>query len=720
MTVILAEKPDQARKLASPFPHSRQKSHITIQNCSQFPKGAVVVWAIGHLVQLVNPETYDPIWKKWNLNQLPLIPDSFKYEVVKSKAGHFKEVKKHLMSATEIIIATDPAREGELIARLILKKAGVSKKPLKRLWCSSMTEDAIKNAFQQLRPEESTKPFYHEALARSCSDWLVGINTSRAYTLLLQRKGISGVFSTGRVQTPLLSLIRRREEEIERFKPEKFWELISLFTTSSGEQYQGKHEEAFSDQKKGEAKLQEITGKPGIVVKLKTEKKSIKPPKLHSLSTLQTKMNRRYKFSPSRILEIVQKLYEKGYVSYPRTDSQHVTQAEAVTFPRILDKIGKKFPIPAKLNDISKNKRYVDDSKVSDHYAIIPTEQVPNLAQLESEDLKIYTEIAQSLIAAHCTDYIYNETTIITDVAATPFKTVGRQPLDQGWKTFFQDNPKEDPKEAVTLLPIVAKNETVQSDISLKEGVTKPPKPYTEGQLIQVMKTAGKHIEDEELLQDMKGMGIGTEATRANIIQTLKDREFIIVEKNTTRVTEKGKLLARVVDGTPLAKPDMTAKWEEYLYQIGKGTKSHIHFIERSKELTMKLIEDAKQRSSSWQLSQSELAIRPQSTKATSYKNPAAKKGAATPYESIGPCPRCGKNIVERKGFYGCTGYKEGCRFTLPQEYLGKKISKTNVKRLIEKSRSNLIKGFKSNKGTSFDAYLVLQNNKLSIEYRDD
>lgn len=694
MTVILAEKPDQARKLASPFPHKKHTSYIEVKPCDQFPNGATIVWAIGHLIQLADPETYHPSWEKWNLADLPLIPESFKYQVMKSKASHFKEVKKHLSAATEIIIATDPAREGELIARLIIQMSGASKKPIKRLWCSSLTEEAIRKAFQNLRSGESTIPYYYEALARAYSDWLVGINTSRVYTLLLQQKGIHGVFSTGRVQTPLLTLIRRREEEIERFKPETYWELIGTFSTSDGKQYTGKYEERFFDRSKAEAMLSDLGNHLGKVAKVDTEEKRTKPPKLHSLSTLQTKMNKRYKYSPARILEIVQALYEKGYVSYPRTDSQYVTKAEAATFPKILEKLKSQFPVPDQLNDITNNKRYVDESKVSDHYAIIPTDQVPKLEELGRDEQRIYEEIALSLIAAHTDDYIYSETTIITDVNGVAFQTVGRQPLNLGWKTILQSKEEEDEKKESPVLPAVAEGDTVTSDIELKEGVTTPPKPYTEGQLIQLMKTAGKFVEDEEI--DVKGMSLGTEATRAGIIQTLKDREYITVEKNVVRVTEKGKLLVKIVEGTPLSKPDLTAKWEAYLYQIGQGKKSHLPFIEKSKELAKHLVEDAKARSVSWQI---------------------AWNGSEDGKTGLGPCPRCGKQVVEKKSFYGCSGYKDGCKFTLPKEYLGKKLSEANIKKLLEKGKSNLIKSFKSKKGNSFDGYLILEDNKISIQF---
>ena len=312
-----------------------------------------------------------------------------------------------------------------------------------------MTEGAIKQAFAQLRSDEETRPLYEEALARAYSDWLVGINTSRVYTLLLQQKGIADVFSTGRVQTPLLCLIRRREKEIEGFKPEAYWELEATFETEQGETYKGKYPQRFfkADKGKAEAILQEIKGKLAVVTRVKTELKRQQPPLLHSLSTLQARLNRRYKIPPAKVLQMVQSLYEKGYVSYPRSDSQHVTPAEAAAFPTILNLLRQYYPIADKLKDLRHNKRYVNEKRVSDHYAIIPTEQVPKLDRLPAEQRKVYDEIARSLIAAHYPDHQYNLTTVVTTIASYGFQSTGRQVVARGWKEMYTETPRKPRKE---------------------------------------------------------------------------------------------------------------------------------------------------------------------------------------------------------------------------------------------------------------------------------
>ncbi len=534
--VILAEKPDQGRRLAAPFKHKKEQQKITILPCDLFPQGAVVVWAVGHLCELVDPEDYDSQWKKWRLERLPVIPDTFRHQVVAAKAAHFHRIKGHLRRAETIIIATDPAREGEYIARIIIQMAGAGTKTIKRLWCSSLTPAAIRKAFSRLRTDEESRPLYEEALARACSDWLVGINTSRVYTLLLQQKGVQGVFSTGRVQTPLLHLIRRREEEIERFKPEKYWELEATFETKEGERYKGKYSQRFfkGEQEKAKQMLQQIKGKPGIVTGVKTELKHQSPPLLHSLSTLQAKLNQRYKLPPAKVLQLLQSLYEKGYVSYPRTDSQHVTKEEAESFPAILQSLRQAYPIPDKIKDLRHNRRYVNEQKVQDHHAIIPTEQVPKLNQLSPEQRQVYDEVARSLIAAHYPDHQYNLTKVITQIATYDFHSTGKQVVQLGWKEVYieisnQKKRQKEQKEEEQTLPPLSEGQSVAAFPALREGITKPPQPYTEGQLITLMRRAGRHIEDEELVDP--GVGLGTEATRAGMIQTLKERDYITGNK---------------------------------------------------------------------------------------------------------------------------------------------------------------------------------------------
>src|SRR4051812_1346135 len=409
MKLIIAEKPDQGSTLASIFKHKKQNGFIEIFPNDVFPKGAYVTWAIGHVCQLVSPEKYQQSWKKWSLDNLPIIPEQFEYEVSKDKAKQFAIIKKLVSDSqvTEIIHAGDAGREGELIIRNILRLTKCHK-PMKRLWISSLTANSIKEGFKKLLDEQETRSLFFEAYTRACADWVVGMNASRLYSLLLQKQGFSDVFSVGRVQTPTLALIVKRELEIENFKSEPFWEVIAHFNIE-GKKYSGKWQNDGETRVKTKEMAEKVAAfcreKPAEVAEVDSERKEFLPPLLYNLSALQAEANKRYKFSPKKTLDVLQKLYQKGNVSYPRSDSRYVTKEEANTFPEILNKIShingyeQFFPLP--VESLVDNKRYVNEKKVTDHYAIIPTEQIPNLDRIDADEKKLYDMIVTSLIAAH-------------------------------------------------------------------------------------------------------------------------------------------------------------------------------------------------------------------------------------------------------------------------------------------------------------------------------
>lgn len=346
MKVIIAEKPDQGKTLASIFQTKKREGYIEILPNEMFPKGAYMTWAVGHLFELAPPETYEASWKRWTLDTLPIIPDRFQYEIDRKKAKQFAIIKQLLRKpeVIEIIHAGDAGREGELIIRNIIYMSGV-KKPIKRLWISSLTPKAIEQGFRQLLDEKQTRPLYEEAYARTCADWLVGINASRVYTILLKQKGMNDVFSVGRVQTPTLALIVRREKEIEQFRSEPFWEVVATFDVD-GKRYEGKwwheNETRTYDRELAEKVSAFCRQKQVEVAEVTCERKTFLPPLLFNLSTLQAAANKRFKYSPQKTLDILQKLYQKGYVSYPRSDSQYVTKGEAETFPHILKQLSQK------------------------------------------------------------------------------------------------------------------------------------------------------------------------------------------------------------------------------------------------------------------------------------------------------------------------------------------------------------------------------------------
>ncbi|WP_099362801.1 DNA topoisomerase III [Fredinandcohnia onubensis] len=716
MKVIIAEKPDQAMKLAAPFRSKKSQGFIEVSPDPLFPKGAYFTWAVGHICELLPPEEYNPAWKKWRIETLPLIPDHFSYRVMKSKWKQFTIIKNLLRKPeiTEIIHAGDAGREGELIIRNIIEMAKVSK-PLKRLWISSLTEKAVKDGFQNLLMEEDTRNLYFEAKARACADWIVGMNASRVYTLLLKQKGVSDVFSAGRVQTPTLALIVKREKEIANFKSEPFWEVFANFQIN-GKQYEGKwmkdNESRLSSQDMAERIAAFCQDKPAEIAEVETEKKEYQPPLLFNLSSLQATANKAFKFSPKKTLDVAQSLYTKGIISYPRSDSSYITKGEAQTIPEVFSKLEKledyKAYFPTPNVSIMNNSRYVNEKKVTDHYAIIPTEQVPHPAKLSGDEKKIYDLIVKRLIAAHYKPAIFNYTTVKTLVdKRAEFVTKGKVKLQEGWrKVLFEENSKDED----VILPALEKGEAgVVENSYTKEGKTQPPKRYTEGQLITLMKTAGKHIDNDELEKILaKTEGLGTEATRAGIITMLKQRNYINVEKNQVFATEKGILLIDVIGEKILASPEMTAKWEQRLHEIGQGKASPASFMIQTKKLSQKIVDDAKVQSDTWDFSS--INIENVSSQKSSYN----KKEIGT---VVGTCKKCGGEVINKGKFYGCANYKtKGCQFTISGKILGKTITKTNVQKLLSANKTNLIKGFKK-ESKMFDAYLKWNDQTGKIEF---
>ncbi|MGP7815996.1 DNA topoisomerase III [Niallia sp. 01092] len=724
MKLIIAEKPDQGLKLASPFSFKKKDGYVEIEPNHIFPEGGLLTWAIGHLCELIPPEDYDPKWKKWSLDSLPIVPTKFQHRVTKSKWKQFNIIKDlvHRKEINEIIIAGDAEREGEAIIRVILALCK-NKKPMKRLWISSLTPKAVVNGFEHLLEEHETRNIYFEALSRACADWLVGMNASRAYTLLLQKKGVSDVFSTGRVQTPTLALIVKREIEIENFKSEPFWEVVATFNMDN-KQYRGKwHKEGdtrLNDDKMAQKIMQFCKGKEAVIDSIDKERKEFHPPFLFNLSSLQATANKMFKYSPQKTLEVAQKLYVKGIISYPRSDSSYVTKEEAAMFPDTLEKISRfddfkqYFPLP--FVSIIENKRYVNEKKVTDHYAIIPTEQVTDPSKMSGEEANIYTLIVKRLIAAHYDKAILDYTTINTLVEGrATFISKGKAQIQEGWrKVIYSSQKEQEADEDEQELPNLKNGEkgNVQ-DVKVKEGKTQPPKRYTEGQLITLMKTAGKHLEDGELVKVLnKTQGLGTEATRAGIIGVLRDRKYIDVKKNQVFATNKGRVLIQSIGSSILASPEMTAKWEQRLNEIGEGKASPKEFMEQVKKLAIKFIEDAKRESEVWSFEKFDLS----EFKRESGKRRGKGKSTGT---KVGKCKKCDGDVVDKGSFYGCSNYTAAnCDFTISKKILGKTISQANVKKLLKEGKSNLIKGFKKGEKT-FDAKLELQENKIKFVFEN-
>ncbi|HDR7527210.1 MULTISPECIES: type IA DNA topoisomerase [Bacillus cereus group] len=707
--LILAEKPNQAKAYAEAFPKvEKRDGHFYVPPCPLLPSGGNITWAYGHLVELKSPQDYKKEWEKWDLSQLPILPSRYEYKVSADKKKQFNIIKKLMKEAEIIQISTDIDREGEAIARLIIQEAGCTHKKIKRLWINSLEVDEIKKGFQNLKPGEDFESMFEEAQARQLSDWIVGMNASRLYTLLLRKKGVQGVYSVGRCQTPALFLINKRQQEIKNFKPTPFFELEAQFTSPNGV-YMGRYKERFAT--KGDLmsllqqhSLSENNNQQGMIKSVEVKPKQQEAPKLFSLSSIQALANKKYKYSPADVLKGIQELYEAKLVTYPRTDCNYITESEFEYLKNNLSGYQSIASVNFQPYSLTANKRYVDNKKVQEHYAIVLTKNVPSretIARLTDKQRNLYMEVLKSVLSMFHAPYMYEETVITSDLNGLLFTTKGKAEKSLGWKELYVTDKieEEDDQEKVSLLPVVKQGEFVQGLVKSKEGVTTPPKPYTEGQLITMMKTCGSSVEDEEskiILKEVEGLG--TEATRAGIIETLKKQGYIEVKRNKVSVTPKGEILCESVQGTMLAKPELTAKWEGYLRKIGKNQGSKDKFVSETSKFINDLIKRATE-----SIGELKIDNKIQDMKAK---------------DTIGKCPKCGKDVVNRKTFYGCSGYKEGCKFSISGEYLTKKISEANAKKLLEGKKTSLIKKMKGKSGVEFDGYLKLTvSGRLDLEF---
>lgn len=699
--VIVAEKPSQAKAYAEAFKTTKRDGYMEVAPDPIFPEGAYITWGIGHLVELKEPKAYDPKWNRWSLAALPILPERYQFQIARGKAQQFGVIKKLIQQTDTVINACDVDREGSNIFYSIYYHTGAKGKTIRRLWINSLEVDEVRKGFQQLRDNRQDLLLYQEAKARQISDWLVGMNGSRLYSLLLQEKGIREVFAIGRVQTPTVFLIYQREKEIEAFVPEPFYEIEGIFKAEKGK-YKGKAKIKAKERQEAEALLlkHQIGGtEDGVVKQLKTTEKRIQPPLLHSLSTLQAAANRKWKYSPAKVLSVMQGLYEKKLVSYPRTDAQHITPAEFSYLANQVEAyqklIGAEFPVASR----TPKKRFVDSAKVQEHYAIIPTKSIPTARKLEGlakDERNLYEEVLRTSLAMFHRDYRYAETKVTTDVKGLDFFTKVKTDLEQGWKELF---PPAKEAKAEPSLPELREQEPVKAKVDIKEGMTTPPKPYTEGQLIAMMKTCGKLVEDAEDTEILKEIeGLGTEATRSGIIETIKRHEYIQVKKNIVSITDKGRILCQSIEGNLLSSPSMTAKWETYLKKIGKGEGSAEVFLATIAKFIQKLLDEV-----------------PSQMKTNGLPE---KMPALEGKDEIAICPRCKKGkIVFRRGSFNCTEYDNGCKQSFPAIFAKKRLTAKQIEYLCTKGKTPVIKGFVSKNGKKFSARLVLEEGKLKMEF---
>lgn len=709
-TVILAEKPSQARSYVQAFQKSTKKQGYYTVSDPVLPENTLVTYGLGHLVELATPDKYDQKYQQWALSNLPIFPNKYKFIVPTDKKKQFKVVKDLLTKADTIIVATDSDREGENIAWSIMNQAKINlkSKTIKRLWINSLEKDAILDGFKNLKDGWAYYPAYKEAQTRQISDWLVGMNGSPLYTLLLKQSGVRGVYSIGRVQTPTLYMVYQRDQAIKNFKPEPYFELNAEILANQ-QKFVAKLDpyQRFKDEAGlitfMQAKHVQKGSQAGLIKDVQKQDKKRASPQLFSLSSLQSEINKRYHASASDTLQAVQNLYEAKLLTYPRTDSNYITEQE---FNYLVENLNGYLGFLSKdvsLNHQEPNKRYVNGKKVQEHHAIIMTKTVPTqekLSKFPALEQRIYNLVLRTTLAMFADPYEYEETVILTSVGDAIFKATGNVPKNQGWKILFSDY-KTEKQEEETTLPLVEVGQSISANLAPGQKMTKPPAPFTEGTLITAMKTAGKTLDDEEAQSILKdNEGIGTEATRANVLDVLKKRGYLLTEKNKLHVSQQGITLCKAVELEPLlTSPEMTAKWEKALKQISAKERTQENFLEQIKKFVAKLIADVPTQLTGSAAIKQQIDHQQQAQKA-------AEVFLETPQATV----------LNKQKFY-IVKSKQGEDFTLPKKWSSKTLGKTAIKALVTKGETSKLKGFKSKKGKSFDAKLKLDGHKLSFDF---
>ncbi|MDD5825173.1 MAG: DNA topoisomerase 3 [Prevotellaceae bacterium] len=681
MIVCIAEKPSVAREIARILGATASRDGYIEGN------GYQVTWTYGHLCTLKEPHDYTEAWKPWSLSRLPMIPQRFGIKLIPQEhiEKQFAVVQKLMQNADSIVNCGDAGQEGELIQRWVMQKAG-AKCPVKRLWISSMTDEAIAEGFQQLKDQHDYQSLYLAGVSRAIGDWLLGMNATRLYTLKYGQN--RQVLSIGRVQTPTLALIVNRQKEIEQFKPEPYWILSTTYRDTVFSSTKGK----FTKKEEGEKFLETISGKPFTVTDVQKKNGTEQPPQLYDLTSLQVDCNKKYSMSAEQTLNIIQGLYEKKLTTYPRVDTQYLSDDIYPKCPQTLQGLMEKYsqllaPLGGKV--LRKSKRVFDSSKVTDHHAIIPT-GVParNLTDMERN---VYDLIARRFIAVFYPDCKFATTTVMGKVENIDFKVSGKTILDEGWRVVYQkatgnqdkaesnesqDNP--DNAEERTL-PNFVKGESGDHVPSLTEKWTTPPKFYTEATLLRAMETAGKFVEDEELRAALKENGIGRPSSRAGIIETLFKRHYIKRERKNLIATPTGIELIDTIKEELLKSCELTGIWEKKLRDIEAKKYDPGQFIEELKEQIRQIVQEVMADNSNRRvtvLSDADLKKKmapkvAQAPKPKPAPKPAATAPAATENNQdsiVGiVCPLCGQgHLIKGKTAYGCSRWKEGCNYRVP------------------------------------------------------
>lgn len=663
MIVCIAEKPSVAKDIAKII--GANSSHDGYMEGN----GYQVTWTFGHLCTLKEPDDYTPLWKRWSLASLPMIPPRFGIKLIEDQGikKQFAIIEKLMQNADGIINCGDAGQEGELIQRWVMQKAQ-AKCPVRRLWISSMTDEAIREGFRSLKPQDDYQPLYLAGLSRAIGDWILGMNATRLYTLKYGQN--RQVLSIGRVQTPTLALIVNRQKEIDNFEPEPYWVLATIYRDTTFTATKGK----FTSKEEGEQAFATIEGKPFTVTDVQKKRGTEAPPKLYDLTSLQVDCNKKHGMSADTTLKIIQTLYERKLTTYPRVDTQYLSDDIYPKCAGILNGIKgyEALTQPLRGKPLKKSKKVFDTLKVTDHHAIIPT-GVPaqNLTDMERH---VYDLIAKRFIAVFYPDCKFSTTTVLGDVDGIEFKVSGKQILEPGWRDVYAkenntqqtaDDDRQNDEERT--LPDFHKGESGNHTPTLTEKWTTPPKYYTEATLLRAMETAGKFVEDEELRSALKENGIGRPSSRAGIIETLFKRHYIRRERKNLVATATGIELIDLIKEELLKSCELTGIWEKKLRDIEHKTYDPAQFIEELKAQINAIVHDVLADNSSRRVTiLTEEDLKKKKPTKSKSKKPAQQQ--QTSQIVVGaPCPVCGKGtIIKGKTAYGCSRWREGCKFRHP------------------------------------------------------
>jgi DNA topoisomerase-3 len=710
-TLVIAEKPSVGRDLVRVLPGTFDKGEGYLEGSEH-----IVTWAVGHLVQLADPDEYDDRFKRWRMADLPIVPERFKLVVRDERSKKQMNAVKRLLGRDDVgsvVNACDAGREGELIFAYIYEKSG-SRKPVQRLWLNSMTTAAIREAFGELRPGADLATLEAAARSRSEADWIVGMNATRAATIRL-RSSFDGAVSLGRVQTPTLAILARREEEIRAFKPEPYWVVDASFDTveDGPRRYEGRYHAGANPRIKTAEEAATIVaacdGQTGEITKLDKSERKERAPLLYDLTSLQRDANSRFGFSARRTLAAAQRLYEEHKaLTYPRTNSRYLTRDMAAEIKPIAKIVGqqREYGQASKYVlglDVLPLARVVNDTKVTDHHAVIPTRADRHpVEKMNPDDRRIYDLVARRFLAVFHPDAVFENTRVETTVSGHVFRTRGKLMLVPGWRGVYGEEADadaaargDDDEGREQQLPKLERGEQARvEEVGSEAKETKPPRRYTEGSLLAAMETAGKLVDEEELREAMKDSGIGTPATRAAIIERLIQVGYIDRDGRALMVTEKGLNVIRLLGEHALTSPGLTGEWEHRLAKIETGADSREAFMGDIVRFTQDTVGEL-------------------DTKL---------KDVRIPRANLGPCPVCGRDIVENRKGYSCWSREDpGCGFVIWKSKAGKQLPVSVARELIKTGRTEKpVTGFKGRSGKSFRARLALQQSadgKWRVEF---